>query len=71
MHPDILRSLAAERVKDMREHSTAMRRSRMARRSQPAARAAAVAVLLGAVSRPARDTTGQTAGRQASCPPAA
>jgi len=69
MHPDILRSLAAERVKDMRNQSTAMRRTRMARRSQPAPRAGAV--LLSTVGRPVRDTTGETAGRQASCPPAA
>lgn len=69
MHPDMLRSLAAERARDMRKQSTVMRRSRLARRSQPAARAGAV--LLRVVGRPVRDTTGGTAGRQASCPPAA
>jgi len=69
MHPDILRSLAAERVKDMHEHSAAMRHSRMACRSHPAPRAGAV--LLRAAVRPVRDTSGGTADRQASCPPAA
>jgi hypothetical protein len=69
MHPDILQGLAAERVKDWREQSASWRLSRLARRSQPAPRAGAV--LFRAASRPVRDTAGRTAGRQASCPPAA
>jgi hypothetical protein len=41
MHPDILQSLAAERVRDMRKHMAARRRAGLTRRARSTAAAVA------------------------------
>jgi EmrB/QacA subfamily drug resistance transporter len=63
VHPQMAQSLAAERARDMRNYSAAMRRSRTARRSKAGTRSEAEP--LRPMNKPVRGAAGRTAGRQA------